>query len=346
MYGMVIAAVLTANPAEPAFGNRSTAQAPMAGCVGGYASGMSGCAGCQGCNGCQGGGILGIRDWFSNLFGGGCGGCSGCQGCTGGSCFGCSGCSGMPMMMGSGCSGSIVMSCYGSPIMSSGYGCIGVSHSYPLMSYPVTPVQPMQPSQPPMQMPPPSSVIGPMPRQEMETPAGNKATVVVTLPADARMSIDGQLSSLTGSTRVFETPPLATTAEHYYQIKIEVERGGKTLQHTETVIVKPGRVSRVNFAEPAATNTARIDVRIPEGATLTVEGRPWDATASRATVTTPALEPGKTYYYRLRAEWANGGRTEAINKEVAFRAGGSVAVDLRDAPTMRVAKFSENDAPE
>lgn len=106
----------------------------------------------------------------------------------------------------------------------------------------------MMPSQNmPNQMPQGPS---PQPMQSMTPP--NQAQIVVTLPADARMYVDGIDMNLTGSVRQFRTPDLKPGTKNTYSIKIVVDRGGKPVEETKTVDLVPGQTTRVHFAEPGS----------------------------------------------------------------------------------------------
>ncbi len=265
MYSIVVAAMLTTGTPAPAFGglfNRG-GESCLGGCQGCNGGSCYGCAGCTGCQGCCGGyGFLGIRDFFSNAFGSGscngcCGGCNGCYGSM--SCYG--GCMGSCM---GGCQGSYSMGGYG--MSSSGYEMpMGAYASMPMNSYGTMPMNPygmstdampysmpqgnVMNSVPPLNMPN-QLPMGPPPQAADATVPANQATVVVNLPADARLYVEKHLMTLTGTTRAFRTPDLAPGSKYNYTIRMEVERSGKMIEKTETITVEPGKRTQVSFADP------------------------------------------------------------------------------------------------
>lgn len=83
------------------------------------------------------------------------------------------------------------------------------------------------------------------------------ATVVVELPADATLTIDGEATTSTSATRVFQTPELEPGKTFHYTFQAQVERDGKVQSVTRRVEVRAGEQSRVNLALPAATVAAR-----------------------------------------------------------------------------------------
>jgi uncharacterized protein (TIGR03000 family) len=78
------------------------------------------------------------------------------------------------------------------------------------------------------------------------------ATIVVRLPADARLMIDGAPTSSTQDVRRFVSPPLQPGKEYQYTLKAEVTRDGKKVEHSRDVTVRAGQPSEVTFDLPAA----------------------------------------------------------------------------------------------
>jgi uncharacterized protein (TIGR03000 family) len=168
--------------------------------------------------------------------------------------------------------------------------------------------------------------------------SANQATFVVRLPADATLLADNAVIPGSGPVRVFSSPPLEPGRKYFYELAIEVNRGGKVLPDRQRVEFEAGKTANVTFNEPKSespappmatpqTKGARIRVRVPEGATLYVEGRPW----SGSVVQTPPLDPTRTHYYQLTVLAVRDGRPVTVNREVAFRAGQELTVDLTTA---------------
>lgn len=232
--------------------------AVLASCSGSayYGSSCSGSAyygsSCYGSS-CHGGGHFGKR------LGGFLGGRSSCHGCSGYSCSGyncfSSGYAYSPAGYGS---------CYGS-----GYGCAGAYNygsswgppigmpPYTLHGYnsgaaaygPGFPVVPgisytdphavygstYTPNQPPVvtvpaaPMPKPSSDASPM-----------SANLKFSLPAEAKLFVDGKPAPGTGTERSFYTPPLAAGQKFFYDVKAEMTVDGKLVVEEKKVIVEAG----------------------------------------------------------------------------------------------------------
>jgi uncharacterized protein (TIGR03000 family) len=73
------------------------------------------------------------------------------------------------------------------------------------------------------------------------------ATVVVRLPAGARLTIDGRPTRATGATRRFVSPPLQPGKTYTYRLRAEMGLEGRTVSATQTVTVQAGRRSQVQF---------------------------------------------------------------------------------------------------
>jgi uncharacterized protein (TIGR03000 family) len=78
------------------------------------------------------------------------------------------------------------------------------------------------------------------------------ATIVATLPADAKLTIDEQPTVSTSSTRVFATPPLESGRDYHYTLKAEIVRDGKLQSVIRRVTVRAAEETRVNLEIPDA----------------------------------------------------------------------------------------------
>jgi len=248
MYSIVLMMALGNGSALPAaadvppgktyrYGNHLAAQAAKHGCKGC-------CGGCYGCYGCCGG-----------CYGYSCYGC--CGGCYGGYSYGC--CGGCYGGYSSGCCGG----CYG------GYssGCCGGCYGYDAGSYggqviysdggyssgadSGTSVAPATGDKPAPAPKKPETLKKPAAPSDTRGPA--PATIVVTLPADARLSFNGAATTSTSGTRVFNSPALEPEQTYVYTIKAELVRDGQTVTVAREVKVRAGEETRVQVEFQTAT---------------------------------------------------------------------------------------------
>jgi uncharacterized protein (TIGR03000 family) len=271
MYSLVMAMALSGTAALPAHGGHGG----NGGCYGGYAcSGYNGCSGYG--HGCNGGG----HRLFGGLFGKHRGhGCNGGYACSGyGSGYGCSGygCNGGGHRLfgglfgkhrghgcnggyacsgyggGYGCSGAVVASCCGctggyAGGYGGGYGAVGVpmGAGAPVMGAPMG-----APGATPNVAPAPAEKRPEEPRRaEPKPPAASNAPakLLVSLPADAALTIDGQATTSTGTTREFASPVLEAGRDYVYTLKANIVRDGKTVEESQTIRVRAGQTSEVSF---------------------------------------------------------------------------------------------------
>jgi uncharacterized protein (TIGR03000 family) len=164
-----------------------------------------------------------------------CNGCYGCYGCYGGhgwrhGCYGCYGCYG-----GYGCYGCY--GCYG--------GWYGGSPYAPIMVVPDKK----------------GAEQGPEPKKKKAGEGDEtRARLIVQLPADAKLFIDGTLMKSTSEKRTFITPVLRPEQTYFYDLRAEVVRDGRTVARTQRVILRPGQAIQASFSDlPAAVATAQAE---------------------------------------------------------------------------------------
>ncbi len=193
---------------------------------GGDAPTLGGRLGCGGgCNGCYASGCHGGGRCSGCFGGGGCFGMRGRFGCSGG-CFGGNWCSGRV-----GCHG-----CAGGACCGGGAGTV--------------------PSNGPKVMPKKNTPGA----KETPPSVGNetRATLIVHLPADATLKIDGSPTTATSERRVFSSPPLVPGSQYYYTLEAQVVRDGRPIRVSERVFVQPGQEREITLTMPAASGvTAR-----------------------------------------------------------------------------------------
>jgi len=154
-------------------------------------------------------------------------------GYSGGVSYGCQG----GAIMG-GYSGGVSYGCQGGAIM--GGGNVG---GYPGTVVPSTPV-PSTPSNP-----------GKGPEDDLDTAA--PATLVVNLPADAKLKVGEQQTTQTSERRVFVSPKLSPGQVYTYNLKAEVVRQGKPISWQETVSVQAGKQTQISMKVPAVSVAGR-----------------------------------------------------------------------------------------
>jgi uncharacterized protein (TIGR03000 family) len=89
------------------------------------------------------------------------------------------------------------------------------------------------------------------------TAISQPATLVVELPADATLTVDGTATSSTSSSRLFITPALQAGRTYTYTLTAQVMRDGGVQTVTREVAVRAGEETRVQLDMPGTAVVAR-----------------------------------------------------------------------------------------
>jgi len=365
MYSLVLMTAMSTTPSTPEFngyfrdlffGNCSGCSgytAPRYNCGGSYYP--AGCSGSYyaGCNGCNGDTFMNrVRRWFDSW--GCCGGVSSGYGCSG-SRYGCSGTAAYS------CFGSsAAYSCFGAPavsytpVVNGGQSCYGgptpsapppIFETYPTMPFvPGAGPEPTIPYAPPEPAPGSNLNTGLKPAAHTAAPAlvsnnaGARATVVVRLPADARLFADGRELSLIGAERKFVSPALPPNQDFTYRFRVEYERDGEAISVTKKVPVRAGGSATLEFTDLTAKSAPDRGPRIGAGAVavlpvaMPVVKSPQPESAPSANTPTPPVTPAAAL--------------DRATITVKLPAGAALFVDDRKSPsTDPVRQFSTPPLP-
>jgi uncharacterized protein (TIGR03000 family) len=90
-----------------------------------------------------------------------------------------------------------------------------------------------------------------------ESPAKRPVRVNLRVPSDAKIWFDGSQTKQIGTTRSFESPPLAVGPEYAYQVRIQWKRDGKEATQTRQINVHAGDVVNLTLGSPSGSALAR-----------------------------------------------------------------------------------------
>jgi uncharacterized protein (TIGR03000 family) len=85
--------------------------------------------------------------------------------------------------------------------------------------------------------------------------ANNRATIIVQLPDDANLMVNGNRTTSVSSTRRFYTPPLERGTNYHYDFEATVKRDGQPVKVTKGVDVVAGETRVVTIAIPNVDQT-------------------------------------------------------------------------------------------
>jgi uncharacterized protein (TIGR03000 family) len=92
-------------------------------------------------------------------------------------------------------------------------------------------------------LPPAEPVPPPVKKGELSAPA----RILVSVPAGARLIVDGVATSSVSENRTLVTPALQVGATYYYTMQVEIVRDGRRVVETQDVAVRGGETSTVEF---------------------------------------------------------------------------------------------------
>jgi len=220
MYSAVLMLALTAGNEAVDFGKARCSCACSTTCSVTYVGCTSSCSSCSARHG---------------LFGNRCHGCTSCSTvytCSASSCHSCS----------SSCHHGGLFgrrnNCCCAPVYSCTSGCSAVI---------VTPVEKKK------DMPKGEKIDGP----KKEEASVRSATIVVSLPANAKLTVDGAATTSTSAVRTLVTPALEVGATYVYTMQAEVTVDGRVQTQTQQVTVRGGETSNVNFSFSASSVASR-----------------------------------------------------------------------------------------
>ena len=215
MYSAVLMLALTAGSDSVDFGGRNRCNcAPV--CSTSVVA-KSGCTTSAGCSRAGHGGLFARR-------------CSGSTtGCTSTGCSSSSACSGRHGLFGGGLFGGRHGACSTSYVCSTSSGCTSGT--------PVVPAKKVLPK---------GSEPVPTPKKTTAQSAA-PATIIVSLPAEARLFVDGASTTSTSDRRTLVTPELAFGTTYAYTIRAEIVRDGQVQSQSQQVNVIGGQTANVQF---------------------------------------------------------------------------------------------------
>jgi uncharacterized protein (TIGR03000 family) len=130
-----------------------------------------------------------------------------------------------------------------------GYGGCGTPvYGAPTFGAPVYPGTPAPVGEPIKKMPSGDKKTGLDPAE---------ATIVVTLPEDARLSVDGTDTTSTSGVRLLVSPTLEPGRDFHYTLRAEVTRDGKPVRVEKTIAVRAGEETQVTLDLPATSVAQR-----------------------------------------------------------------------------------------
>jgi uncharacterized protein (TIGR03000 family) len=102
-------------------------------------------------------------------------------------------------------------------------------------------------------------------KSRLEGPRRERATVVMSVPARATVTVEGRALGGTGGERSFRTPELAAGQEFAYTVRAVIDLGGPEEVETLEIKVTAGETSRASFEKLFAKVEAAAARSVADG---------------------------------------------------------------------------------
>lgn len=176
---------------------------------------------------------------------------------------------------------------------------------------------------------------------------GNAGYIVVDVPADAKVFVNGHATTSTGEHRQYVSHGLEDGMRYEYQVRVEVVRDGKTLSDTKTVELTAGSQASVAFdlsgsskvpqtAKTGSSPRTAVLLHVPADSKVFIAGHEMTATGADREFATTKLAAGEEWSnYTIRVV-SNG---ESQEKSLTLKAGDSRELTFSfDAPKVASAE--------
>jgi uncharacterized protein (TIGR03000 family) len=163
--------------------------------------------------------------------------------------------------------------------------------------------------------------------------------VIVTVSEGAQVTVNEEVLSTKPGRQVFVAPSLFPDRSYDYSFKATYTRNGKITSVMKTVRARSGEDVEANLeyrqgpeelGQPRAVETSRavLKIRIPEGAQLSINGKPVRVMGQEYTIADPGIQIGQRNSYALQAGITTKEEYVTLVRTVDLRAGDDLHIDM------------------
>ena len=157
----------------------------------------------------------------------------------------------------------------------------------------------------------------------------------VAVPADAKVFVNGNLTTSTGTERQYESHGLQLGLSYSYNVRVEYTRNGETVTESKSVTLTAGSNELLAFASPVTEAVATtLQLRVPADARVMLSGAATKQTGEVREFVTTRLTPGQTWAeYTIVVELDADGELLKQEKTITLRGGETTQLtfDFADA---------------
>jgi uncharacterized protein (TIGR03000 family) len=187
-------------------------------------------------------------------------------------------------------------------------------------------------------------VLTPAPSDSSEVIPKDGVLLLVSVPNDAKVLVNGSATTSTGTLRRFVSRGLQEGATYDYEVTMVVDSNGKPVEETQIVSVTAGERSEVSFEETLILTTS-LTIHVPDEATVWLAGNMTDSSGSTRTFETSSLPAGSAWEdYEIRVVTKHDGRESVLSKVINLAAGDTVDLSFEATDSIADARFIEKTA--
>lgn len=129
--------------------------------------------------------------------------------------------------------------------------------------------------------------------------------LTVSLPEDAKVYVNGNPTNSTGAIRHYVSRGVAEQGSYRFDVRAEVERNGKKLTETKSVVLNGGQADELRFEliDPDEAVDTALTITVPTDAVVTLAGNSTKTGGDVRTYRTRELRRGEAWdNYVIRVE--------------------------------------------
>jgi len=149
-----------------------------------------------------------------------------------------------------------------------------------------------------------------------------KGTLVLSVPENAKVVVNGVETRTTGSLRRYVSHGLKPGQAYRYQVKTLVEKNGEVVEESREAILRAGEVTRLAIAADQAPVQTRLTLRVPADAKVYLSGKSTQSSGEVRRFSSSRIAKGEHWAdYDVRVTVERGGRTITKEKRISLAGG-------------------------
>jgi uncharacterized protein (TIGR03000 family) len=165
--------------------------------------------------------------------------------------------------------------------------------------------------------------------QRVRRVSGEAVRLTVSVPTEARLTINGHETTSTGASREFVSRSLQRGSSYAYDLQASFIRDGEEVEQRKSVQIRAGESMAVAFdfsdeirTADATSAPTRLTVNVPEDAKVSLGGNSTRIDGSQRVYTTTKLASGQSWKdYTVEVSVLRDGRTVTREQTITLAAG-------------------------